>query len=102
MATNLALHALRSRQAHPQQAIAEDLRGASDPGSRIAERNQVNRALQHLSAKQRSTLLLNEVHGLTCEEIGTMLGMSRDAVKMTLWRGREAFRAAYLREGGAL
>jgi RNA polymerase sigma-70 factor (ECF subfamily) len=97
-ATNLALHALRSRRAHPQEAIADDLLSASDPGRRVAEHDLVNAVLQRLAPRQRSALLLNEVYGLSCDEIGTLLGMSRDAVKMALWRGREQFRQHYLRE----
>ncbi len=100
VATNLALHALRHRRAHPQEAIADDLLSGSDPGRRVVEQDLVNQILQRLPAKQRSALLLNEVYGLTCDEIARMVGMSRDAVKMALWRGREQFRIHYLREGG--
>ena len=41
-------------------------------------------------------LTLREVYGFTCEEIGVTLGISRDAVKMALFRGREGFRRIYL------
>jgi RNA polymerase sigma-70 factor, ECF subfamily len=53
-----------------------------------------------LSPRQRSILVLHEVYDLTCDEIGHILGISRDAVKMSLWRAREAFRATYLQEDG--
>ena len=52
-----------------------------------------------LTPKQRGALILHEVHGLSCDEVGQLLHLSRDAVKMAIWRGREQFRKAYLSEG---
>ena len=96
--TNLALNLLRQRSARPQTRLDEFLPGQSDPGRRIGEQDLINQILQKLTPKQRSALLLYEVHGLSCDEIGELLGMSRQAIKGALWRAREAFRLEYLRE----
>jgi RNA polymerase sigma-70 factor, ECF subfamily len=102
VATNLALHHLRQARAHPRAALDDDtVPGASDPGGRIIEQDLINQTLQRLTTRQRSALLLHEVYGLECDEIAKMLGASRGAVKMALWRAREQFRVYYLREGAS-
>jgi RNA polymerase sigma-70 factor (ECF subfamily) len=45
-------------------------------------------------------LVLREYEGLSCEEIGDILGMSRSAVKSVLFRGREEFRKLYVSADG--
>ena len=99
IATNLALKLNDRRQAHPAAILDDTLPGASDPGRRIAERDRIQQALLTLTPKQRSVLILHEVHGLSCDEVGQLLHLSRDAVKMAIWRGRGQFRKAYLNEG---
>lgn len=97
-ATNLALTHLRQRLVHPATSLTMDDPGASDPGRRIVERDAVRRALLKLAPNQRGALVLHEVYGFSCEEVGVALGLSRDAVKMALWRGRTSFRTHYLAE----
>jgi RNA polymerase sigma-70 factor (ECF subfamily) len=101
VATNLALHHLRRQRQpvgaatpledHPEPAM-------DDPAARIAEQAQVRATLDSLSPQQRAALILREIHGLSCDEVGSALGISRDAAKMTLSRARAAFRAAYQRQ----
>ncbi len=97
VATNLALTHLRRHAARSAVPLTEDEPGASDPGRHVAERDAVRQTLARLTPKQRAALVLHEVYGLSCEEVGQVLGLSRDAVKMALLRGRESFRAHYLR-----
>jgi RNA polymerase sigma-70 factor, ECF subfamily len=40
-------------------------------------------------------LILREYEGMSCEEIGQVMGLSRSAVKSVLFRGREEFRRIY-------
>ena len=40
-------------------------------------------------------LILREYEGMSCEEIGQIMGLSRSAVKSVLFRGREEFRRIY-------
>ncbi|MBA3824608.1 MAG: RNA polymerase sigma factor [Ktedonobacterales bacterium] len=98
VATNLALRHIEQQKRFPRASWDESLPGASDPGSRVGLRDSVQRVLALLPPKQRSVLLLYEIQGLSCAEIGRLLGMSREAVKVALWRGRERFRSEYLRE----
>ncbi|GEM_PF-635334 len=116
VATNLALNHLRQRGSPVRSAEplggsgnagegddSGDWRNAlasSDPSMRFIERDLVQQTLLELSPQQRVALVLREVYGFTCEEIGRALGTSRDAIKMTLYRGREQFRLHYLRKGG--
>lgn len=103
VATNLALQHRRRRLAPVGAAasLGESFQsfdpGVSDPGSRVAERNQVQAALLELPPKPRAMLILREVYGFTGEEVAAALDMSREAVKVALWRARAQFRAAYLR-----
>jgi RNA polymerase sigma-70 factor (ECF subfamily) len=100
VATNLAISA-RRRDQRPQLSADvltdADAPARSDPTHNFAERDQVERALLGLPPNQRAALTLREVYGYSCAEIGAALGLSRDAVKMALFRGRESFRRAYLK-----
>jgi RNA polymerase sigma-70 factor, ECF subfamily len=100
IATNLAFsHYQResSRRAVSTDSLADaDTPSRSDPMRGLAERDLVQRTLLELPPNQRAALVLREVYGFSCEEIGSMLGASRDAVKMALFRGREGFRRRYL------
>jgi RNA polymerase sigma-70 factor, ECF subfamily len=98
VAANLALSHLRRRGIVPMTTLEDTHFGSSDPGRRIVERDAVEQALLALTPRQRSVLVLHEAYDMTCEEIGHILDISRDAVKMALWRAREAFRTSYLRE----
>jgi RNA polymerase sigma-70 factor, ECF subfamily len=71
---------------------------SSDPTVHFAEQDLVRQTLLKLSIQQRAALILREVYGLSCDEVGSLLNISRDAVKMALWRAREQFRTHYLRE----
>ncbi len=99
VATNLAFSARRRDRGHPLSADAlvdAETPVHSDPTQHIAERDSVERALLALPPNQRAALTLREVYGFSCAEIGAALGISRDAVKMALYRGREGFRRHYL------
>ena len=63
-------------------------------------REMVHRVLQELPPKYRLCLVLREYQGLSCEEIGEVIGSSRSAVKSLLFRAREEFRVVYQRLGG--
>jgi RNA polymerase sigma-70 factor, ECF subfamily len=102
VAANLALSHLR-RRASPVGGARllgdDDSPARSDPAMRFVESDLVTQTLLGLSPKQRSALVLREIYGLSCEEVGQMLGMTREAVKMALWRAREQFRRRYTSAG---
>jgi len=99
VASNLARTHHKRGVARPVLPLDEAHPGASDPSWSIAERDLVSRALRSLTPNQRAALVLHEVYGMSCDEVGYALGLSRAAVKMALWRAREGFRARYLRDG---
>jgi RNA polymerase sigma-70 factor (ECF subfamily) len=101
VATNLALQHLRRRSARVGSAIPLDEAWgplASDPGQRLVERDLVRETLLELTPKARALLILREVNGLSAEEVGKVLKMSREAVKVGLWRARTQFRDLYIRK----
>jgi RNA polymerase sigma-70 factor, ECF subfamily len=98
VATNLALNHLHQRSARPQVLLDDTFAAIQDMENHVSEHDLINQVLKRLTPKQRSVLLLHEVHGLSCEEIGPMLGMSPSAIKGALWRARETFRTEYARQ----
>ena len=102
VAANLALSHLRRRTSPVGGARLlgdDDSPARSDPAMRFVESDLVTQTLRCLPPKQRSALVLREIYGLSCEEVGQVLGMTREAVKMSLWRAREQFRRRYTSAG---
>lgn len=120
VATNLALNHLRrdslwrkvstplslftaSPQPHAASISSASVSDAipattGDPATAIAEREAIREALLALKPQYRAALVLHSVYGMTCAEIGEMLGLSLSGAKTTLARGREKFRAHYQRD----
>ena len=102
IARNAYLDSLR-RPAATHVAPADLLRipdttGAGDPVRRYAEgeqRDLIARALRDLPELQRSVLLLRDAEGLAYVEIADVLGLSVAAVRIRLFRARNAFRQIY-------
>ncbi len=109
IATNTCLDELRHRRLirwtpldlfggttpHP---VADD-----DPEEAVVkaeEARQVRQALDRLPERYRVALLLRESQGLSCEEIGETLGISRSAAKVLLFRAREKLREVYFHQSG--
>jgi RNA polymerase sigma-70 factor (ECF subfamily) len=61
---------------------------------------EVQEVLSRLSPKHRMALVLKEYQGMSCDEIGEVMGASRSAVKSLLFRAREEFRQVYLARYG--
>ena len=75
-----------------------DVAGTNDPVHQYAvveQRGLIALALAQLPEKQRSVLLLRDAEGLSYIEIADVLGISLSAVKVSLFRARNTFRAAY-------
>lgn len=102
IATNTCLDELRRRKVirwqpwetfmsafHPRQ-VADD----SPEGETIRHEDValVQKVLDRLPPRYRMCLVLREYEDLSCEEIGEILGVSRQAVKSLLFRAREEFR----------
>jgi len=75
-----------------------DVADTHDPVQQYAlveQRGLIALALAQLPEQQRSVLLLRDAEGLAYIEIADVLGISLSAVKVSLFRARNSFRAAY-------
>ena len=52
----------------------------------------VQGVLNRMKPRNKQALVLREYQGLSCEEIGAIMGISHKAVKSTLFRARDEFR----------
>ena len=101
VATNLAL--THQKRAAAPVGAAQPFSSANDPSTsdpswRLAESEAIRATLLALPPQQRAALVLREVCGFSCAEVAEALGITLAAAKMTLSRGRDAFRARYTRE----
>jgi len=107
IATNVCLDELRHRKLvkwqpwesfvslfHPSQ-VARD--NPERDALQEETRYEVEQVLNRLSPRYRAALVLREYHGLGYEEIATVLGTTRTAVKTLLLRARESFRFHYVK-----
>jgi RNA polymerase sigma-70 factor (ECF subfamily) len=72
----------------------------------VGEYNQVETSgevqvvLDKLSSKHRMALILKEFQGMSGDEIGQVMGLTRSAVKSLMFRARDEFRQVYLAQYG--
>jgi RNA polymerase sigma-70 factor (ECF subfamily) len=77
-----------------QEPIA-DSSAESDPEAFAIRREtdaRIEAILDRMKPRNKRALVLKECAGLSCEDIGAMMGISGKAVKSTLFRAREEFR----------
>ncbi len=75
-----------------------EMRTDGDPEAQLLQREQratIRRAMAMLPERQRTIVLLRDLHGLSYAEIAVVLEMSLAAVKVNLHRARLNFRAMY-------
>jgi RNA polymerase sigma-70 factor (ECF subfamily) len=92
--TNCAMSMLkrRGRFGDVLAEEAEDLPVPDTTAPRLAERDALSRALAVLPEGQRVVVLLKDVYGLSCREIGEEVGIEEGAVKVRLHRARKRLR----------
>ncbi|TVR72493.1 MAG: sigma-70 family RNA polymerase sigma factor [Sphaerobacteraceae bacterium] len=106
IASNACLDVLRRRQrirwlpweSHKHEHLLHG-RPLDEPESnalRSETQMTVQQVISQMSPRNRMALILREYEGMSCEEIGQIMGLSRSAVKSVLFRGREEFRRIYL------
>ena len=102
VATNRALDELRHQHVvdvvGPTLTAHEVGRTVGDHAAEIAEQAALRTALEGLLPRQRAALILRELYGYSCDEIASMLAVTRAAAKMTLSRARARLRTLYLKE----
>ncbi len=93
MTTNRCLNVIRARRPH----VEADLDLTESPRSDIqpehatqvnTQLEALNAAIQDLTPEQRACWLLREVHGLSYEEIGDIVGANTTAVRGRIARAR--------------
>lgn len=106
IATNVCVDMLRLRR-HPDRdgSLNEDddlgpaLPAKSDPGEvhlAAQRRRSIATALAAVNPRQRRVVILRDVEGWENEEVAQLEGITLDAVKSALKRGRQTFRTTYL------
>jgi RNA polymerase sigma-70 factor, ECF subfamily len=73
------------------------LKDGSDAGQRLEQHDLIERLLSELDEKDRTMLLMKEVEGFTVEEIGKVLGLNVNTVKVRLFRARGRLVGTYRR-----
>ncbi|HEV2491054.1 MAG TPA: sigma-70 family RNA polymerase sigma factor [Candidatus Acidoferrales bacterium] len=84
---------------HVEQFVSSDGE-AHNPSERAELREIVERLLSELSEEDRVMLVLKEAQGFPVEEIGGMLGLNVNTVKVRLFRARRKLAKAYRRRLG--
>jgi RNA polymerase sigma-70 factor (ECF subfamily) len=97
-----ACYAEAKRQ--PKWTTSDDLPPAEEPRAvdayaGVADRDQLERGLRHLSMDHRVVLALRHLLGMTPEEVAATLGLSRWTVYKRLQAATEAMRAALEADG---
>lgn len=91
-AVNIALDVIRTRRRHPTESDDHRLLNvaAGSPMTRGEEElhDQLRHALADLKPAAAEILILRHVHGYADVEIAKLLGMSRSAVAVSLFRSR--------------
>lgn len=105
IATNACLDVLRRRQRLrwlPWEPVKHEpmlVAGLTDDPERQALKKEASAIVQHvleeMTHRHRAALVLREYQGLSCEEIGAVMNLSRSAVKSMLFRARDEFRGVY-------
>lgn len=105
IASNACLDVLRRRQRIRwlpwDNTKHEPMLGSvdSDSPEQHVMNSEVSTLVQHtlsrMSPRNRAALIMREYEGMSCDDIGDVLGISRSAVKSVLFRGREEFRKLY-------
>ena len=85
-----------ARPESPSEIIEETIESNEVSGQeRLAEREALQAALEHVPYPSREILVLRYIEGLSLEEIETTLELGKSATKMRLKRAREFFKSAY-------
>lgn len=105
IATNACLDVLRRRQRirwlpwdthkHEQMLVSAPIDDPERSALSQETRASVQRVLNRMSHRHRLALVLREYEGLSCQEIGEVMHLSRSAVKSMLFRARDEFRRVY-------
>jgi RNA polymerase sigma-70 factor (ECF subfamily) len=93
IATNVARDAHRRRRVRPQPAAGghdvSQIAGRTDPAGELQRRGDLDRAMRHLTARERALLWLAYAEGSSHREIAAAVGVRLASVKLLLFRARK-------------
>lgn len=91
VAANTALSHVKRRRRDGRPTAPEDLPEVpvADGSETNADADLLERALATLSDDARAVVVLKDVYGWTCQEIGRTMGASEGAIKVRLFRARQ-------------
>ena len=70
-------------------------RGAEpDPFTTVAGREDIARALEAMTPRERAAVILTELHGYTADEAASLMGIRPGTVYVLVSKGRKALRAS--------
>ena len=102
--TNSAINLLRRRGRQGEllsdESAMDTIVAPDAPAEQTADRDELTRSLDALPAGQRAVVILKDVYGLSCREIGNELGIEEGAVKVRLHRARKRLKEAIQQGGG--
>jgi RNA polymerase sigma-70 factor (ECF subfamily) len=79
---------VRKLESVPEQSFGDPRPRGGDTGRRVEQRQLVERLLGELDEKDQLMLVMKEVEGFSVEEIGEVLGLNVNTVKVRLFRAR--------------
>jgi RNA polymerase sigma-70 factor, ECF subfamily len=85
--SDLSEDQLRKLDSLPEHGYGETP-SRQDQGSQVEQRELIERLLGHLEDKDQAMLVMKEVEGFSVEEIGEILGLNVNTVKVRLFRAR--------------
>jgi RNA polymerase sigma-70 factor, ECF subfamily len=103
---NAAMSHLRRRRrfgdvlAEPEDAPLPEIASPARTDDQAVDRRMLQDALDALPVSLRSVVVLKDVYGLSCQEIGDQIGVSEGAVKVRLHRARQKLKLMLLGEDG--
>lgn len=101
---NAAMNHLRRRRrfgdlmAEPEDAPAVEIESPTRTDDEAVDRQRLEEALATLPLSLRTVVVLKDVYGLSCQEIGDHIGVSEGAVKVRLHRARRRLKLLLLGE----
>lgn len=96
---NAAMNHLRKRSRFGEvlpeiEDVRLDPESSARPAQEVVDRELLDAALGQLPDAARAVVVLKDVYGLSCLEIGRMVGASEGAVKVRLHRARRRLKDA--------
>ena len=102
MTRNLTMDKLKSRRLYFNNLnTAENITSGEAAPDLVLEQSEsvlgIQNMIESLNEKQRQVIILRDIEGYTYQEIGEIMGIDQNLVKVTLFRARENVRKKLLK-----